>query len=92
MQNSLEICAHDATRVRALLVVAAPAVTASGACCFFERRSDKGDARMVRKFDNYIDGKWVPSSGSTIEVTNPASHDLLALVRSISPPDMPLPT
>jgi lactaldehyde dehydrogenase/glycolaldehyde dehydrogenase len=35
---------------------------------------------MARKFDNYIDGKWVPSSGATIEVTNPASHDLLALV------------
>ncbi len=35
---------------------------------------------MVRKFDNYIDGRWVPSSGAAIEVTNPASHDLLALV------------
>ena len=35
---------------------------------------------MARKFDNYIDGKWVPSSGETIEVTNPASHDVLALV------------
>ena len=35
---------------------------------------------MVRRFDNFINGKWVPSGGSMIEVTNPASHDLLALV------------
>jgi lactaldehyde dehydrogenase / glycolaldehyde dehydrogenase len=43
---------------------------------------------MVRKFDNYIDGKWVPSSGGAIEVTNPASHDLLAMVPDSSKADV----
>lgn len=43
---------------------------------------------MARKFDNYIDGKWVPSSGSSIEVTNPATHDLLAMVPDSSKADV----
>lgn len=43
---------------------------------------------MVRKFDNFIDGKTVPSSGATIEVSNPATHELLALVPESSKADV----
>ena len=44
---------------------------------------------MVRKLQNFIGGKQVPSSGgATIEVLNPASHELLGLVPDSSQADV----
>jgi hypothetical protein len=77
MQNSSELFASSENRVAVPLarVVATREFSAPEQAILFRRVR-----RMARRFDNYIDGRMVPSGGASIEVTNPANHDVLALV------------